>query len=934
MKIKTLDIKQFGRFEQKKIMLPASPFVIVYGENEAGKSTMMHFILSQLFGFPQKKALEKWRDKHHSTLFGGSMTFAADDGNTYRLERILDEEARLSSETGTSTDLRTLLRGIDRMLYQNVFCFDLEGLQDIDKKNPSDMNDLLLGAGMIGSGTLGKLELALEKKCGQLFKKSGKKPQLNRLFSDLSSCSSELKTWEKKLDTFQVLKEKIKTNNEQLAGLELQKKELQQTFQMWTAFSAARPLLMTLRTLENERKRLGLLQPFPQNGKEMFEDSRKMLISLKKELRDLNEQIDHLDDSIQMIRIDAQWSEEEPALLRLFRSAANDEQNGKERRRLEDELREHRAAYRQLCDQLGEDWTSEKIRQASSEFTLDQQLKNKLNRWKKSLARKQEAARDLDSMNEKIAFLEKRLKDLSGDHGAIGSRVKERSGGSGSRVIVACIIALVLTITMTLMSALLITPLAGVPVFIIGLAMAGGIFFVTGSRKENRKGMEQFHHILDDRQSAEASLTVDQLRSAKTALDQKREDVRSCTISCEEEKRNIQLWLRERGYSIDDLDWAEETVRLVGQAQEKCRKIDTLNDQLRHLIKSHENFENECLELAKKLGMPGGDATYLEKQYHLVTERIRQRQELSKQRLIYVKQRERFSNRIEALIHEQKKLFNQAQVEDEQQFFKAAEYAVRVDELTKQIQACRIQLLELTGSEKRLQYYFSYLDENKWEGLTELDFKNHISELEADLKTIRDQVSKDQASCESMEENDSYREMLDRYHTLLTEANLTAKDWAVYETALWAIQKAKEQYREQRLPKVMKEALHYFQYVTDGRYETLQLGDDGFIAGRSDGRRFSAAELSRGTAEQLYLSLRLALMGVFSGDETLPLIIDDGFVNFDHERSEKVYRLLEKVSEKRQVILLTCHINAYMKEHPESILRLQDNMNESLGSTI
>ena len=50
MKIKTLILTSFGKFKDRVIEVDDG-FNLVYGENEAGKSTVQHFIEGMLFGF-------------------------------------------------------------------------------------------------------------------------------------------------------------------------------------------------------------------------------------------------------------------------------------------------------------------------------------------------------------------------------------------------------------------------------------------------------------------------------------------------------------------------------------------------------------------------------------------------------------------------------------------------------------------------------------------------------------------------------------------------------------------------------------------------------------------------------------------------------------------------------------------------------------------
>ena len=57
MIIKSLEIYGYGQFVQRKIEFNRQ-FTEIFGENEAGKSTIQAFIHSILFGFPTKKSKE------------------------------------------------------------------------------------------------------------------------------------------------------------------------------------------------------------------------------------------------------------------------------------------------------------------------------------------------------------------------------------------------------------------------------------------------------------------------------------------------------------------------------------------------------------------------------------------------------------------------------------------------------------------------------------------------------------------------------------------------------------------------------------------------------------------------------------------------------------------------------------------------------------
>ncbi|MBI3976440.1 MAG: hypothetical protein HY334_08630, partial [Armatimonadetes bacterium] len=64
--------------------------------------------------------------------------------------------------------------------------------------------------------------------------------------------------------------------------------------------------------------------------------------------------------------------------------------------------------------------------------------------------------------------------------------------------------------------------------------------------------------------------------------------------------------------------------------------------------------------------------------------------------------------------------------------------------------------------------------------------------------------------------------------------------------------------------------------------------------------------LSRGTADQVYLAVRLALVEVLSEGRRPPLLLDDPFASFDQERLAAAMALLRRVSETHQILLFTC----------------------------
>jgi uncharacterized protein YhaN len=68
--------------------------------------------------------------------------------------------------------------------------------------------------------------------------------------------------------------------------------------------------------------------------------------------------------------------------------------------------------------------------------------------------------------------------------------------------------------------------------------------------------------------------------------------------------------------------------------------------------------------------------------------------------------------------------------------------------------------------------------------------------------------------------------------------------------------------------------------------------------------------LSQGTKDQLYLSLRIALSELLSGDKNPPLLFDEAFHTFDDDRLQETLTVLKEIGETTQVVVFT-HEKSY-----------------------
>ncbi len=137
-------------------------------------------------------------------------------------------------------------------------------------------------------------------------------------------------------------------------------------------------------------------------------------------------------------------------------------------------------------------------------------------------------------------------------------------------------------------------------------------------------------------------------------------------------------------------------------------------------------------------------------------------------------------------------------------------------------------------------------------------------------------------------------------------------DWAGHTITAALYDEAKHKYEAERQPEVLKLAGEFFEQMTDGRYCRViaPLGEVRLEVERTDsGERLAPAALSRGTGEQLYLAMRLALARAYGRRVVpLPLVADDILVNFDDDRARATAALLNDFARNgHQVFAFTCH---------------------------
>ena len=199
-------------------------------------------------------------------------------------------------------------------------------------------------------------------------------------------------------------------------------------------------------------------------------------------------------------------------------------------------------------------------------------------------------------------------------------------------------------------------------------------------------------------------------------------------------------------------------------------------------------------------------------------------------------------------------------------------------------------------SQEEINKLFKYENIEKNSVLIENEIDNLKYELNK-LELNRDNIEKELEKLLNLEEE---QQILKQQLTELQEEN------NAIELTKKLLEKAYEKMKNDISPIFTKKLSENISNITNNKYKKIFLNDEqGLIVELENGNYIPADRLSAGTIDQLYLSLRFAMLDEIS-KEKVPIILDEAFAYFDDERLKNILLFLNKEYSDRQIIIFTC----------------------------
>ncbi len=1016
MKITDVQIDSFGHWKGLQLPELSSQVTVIYGPNEAGKSTLLHLMRAILYGFTVNQHARFIPPRYPGSI-GGQLSVRSPNGR-FRIQRHLhssgplrhNQEGNLVIQSGDGSSrgkhaLTTLLHGIDDAIFRNVFAVGLSEMQQLgtlsDTQAAQQLYGLAAGADRVSiSDVAEQLEAARQRRLKRRDPLS-LISLLDRLHPPTSSDDGEPVQTQRWLR----LMEELRQLQQQIAELEQSQKRFSPLIAQAATRAALREKWKKARRLH---QRLADMGPQPKIPAEVLQRLRQMTEQIRqhrkqwektrgrrRQLRDqasklagspallhhaepiqslhqrsarvtglvqeteqlkvkIEETEFELQAELERIGIKTTWRMDAMPLItnelmESLREPARLCREARERTEaIEHEEQTHRTALEQIQTRLSSALKGTKFTDLSTALKRGEQNVRLLRSRIETQGRLDTAQRQLAEVHEENFEWTKR--QLIPWRGLMGLGVIFALGGL--LLLIACFgdsFGLgddqrgTLAILGGLLGALSLGA-KGLYEFAAGRSAAGCRDELTQLKKQMARHREElqkidkqlgpssdtWHERLQEAEDEWEQLSELQPMEAQRAAAQERLDrtIADKTQIAQQLKDARQLWrdaLRTGGLpeSItptqfrqmsqpDSLvgqlrqklvGYHEQNRQKQGELQELQQKVQGLLDRA-NLHEKSDRLEDQIAQLAQALQQ--------------ARETHQQREALHRQWREGAREQERIAREAKRIRQRRQELVARYGVANAQELKAVTKRRQESVRLTKQRDLMLAEIAEQLGACCPLAQLRKDLAKGKFESRLKTWEREHDLAAQSLAGLLERRGELNQQLKLIVGQRDHLARKLEASEL---EAQFTrqGRQWVSLAGISLSLDSVRKSYESDRQPETLSEASSYLTQLTQGKYSRIwtPFGESILCVDDQQGRAVRVEHLSRGTREQVFLSLRLALAAEYSRrGADLPLILDDVFVNFDAQRALAAAQTVCRFAEAgHQVLVFTCH------EHIRDVFR-------------
>jgi uncharacterized protein YhaN len=441
MRLTEIDIDRFRIWRSLLLRLDPKGLNVIYGPNEAGKTTLMRFIRSTLYGYEPLSTEPAWHRPDAEQPWRGALR-CEHGGRTWRIHRRAEFEGRGKLRLSGGPEgidkeqaVSNLLSGTSEEVYTDIFAVGVRELQQLATLGTNQVAEYIYGLSLGHQGrqildALGDVRARQSLMFGE-DNRSGKIPQLFDRYAKLTAGRknagvardkhAKLTRRRRELTTeIDELQQREDAIRNELRGLRF----LQTCHKPWKR----------IRDLQEELAKLPVIPTNPTEALKQFATAEKDFQEASSRRDKLNEQSAQFRGQAERIQMDQQFDKERYAIQSLVDQSDWLRQIEEQIRTAEDRSSELRRELNHQLTQMGPGWSIDRLNavdtspaahnrllEAARKYHDALQRRGKLRRWNRSMTKRSqkelvELNAQLDEIgipvNEAIEMEQARLKEL------------------------------------------------------------------------------------------------------------------------------------------------------------------------------------------------------------------------------------------------------------------------------------------------------------------------------------------------------------------------------------------------------------------------------------------------------------------------------------------------------------------------------------------
>lgn len=874
MRILRAEIVGFGKYRQRTFDF-TSGNQLLYGVNEAGKSTLYQFIQTMLFGFPVKRGNKRDYAPKDGTSFGGRLWVEFPVTGEVCIERYKQVDrgrakVMIGERIGDERLLNSLLAPLNLQLFQEVFTFQQEQLSQLDALQEKELHDALISLGISGSKQLLEKRQSYISDAQKLFKHKGQKLPLNR-----------------KLLDWQALDQKIHEKEQQESAVQNYYTQLAETDKKQEKLTAK---------ITAAEENLTILKE-----QQLYWTQYEELQRLKKQLQQVDSHVDQAELASfyqEYQRLEQQITESQEALDKALSQQEHSEK-----------YKFYLANERKITELLQEKVTAARLTDEFRQKLQEQsEAIEKLDAWEKTypwdpthlpqplpanffeqIKKAEEKQQLLQEQTLKQDWLMEQKKHLGTAQPTADNQQLMYSYGLFFGAAAALFGGIATSHRWLLILA--------------GILLAAGVFIFKNQKQAatKRTSNNELGHV--EEQLLEIEKTITDLQK------QRQTHIRLIEKSIPDYSQ----WTDEQK---SRLPWYQQDVEDYLQTTADLEKIDQqleMLDQNYRALMERFNFLQDWLPLADlELAQRMNQLQHFNDEMNEL-----KLQKTHRSSILLSRQLEQYKEKKAQLVADKQVLLKQAGISQPSEipwWLERMQDQAKAWQRKKELEELLRTVYPEELSAETLQARFTGLNE----------------QLTADrrlLSSISQENQRLQLVIQQLQVDGTLDELYQERSRLQAEIQELALSWGTQKMLAAFISDLTTELSEQQLPQLLLTASRYLALLTDQRYQKISL-DDGQLTLKNKQESLGLYELSTGTKDQVIMAIRFGYLALQQSQPICPVIIDDGWLHYDSQRKRRFAALLREFAKKYQVICLSsdAEMVSLYHEYQQPVMEMGENV--------